>query len=461
MPLIRSDHLAPSPAPLPEGCGVPPSHARIPRQGASPAGAMPPREPPQALLRIDPVWRARCLSIVGRIPSGYTYFAQLMGHDMGHSVPLSLYPHAEPPGSPPGLAARYNLIENPLTLETIYGAGPVRPGHLYDPETLLFRLPQDAELAPLITYRPDPHSPAEGDPIRILHDERNRDTLMLHEMTIAWMQFHNRCARQLQKAGLGEWQAYAQARAHVVRVWHRLLQDDLLRRFVHPAVASLRLDDRLALDEVTLLNGLSRAFHALPLDAYPMRDSGLHNLYSLMKKTHAASPAELEWHVDWSQFLDPEREGPRTGLSLSVAGGLRLPVGAIAAMDMTSALAANPLRLGSPAMGALLATLPEPWGDWLQPAQLEVEFARLFSDAPVLPTETDLSWGPLYQALLVEAQLYGLDGGFGPFGSALLKASVQAAIGRVRFDPGVPPRTDLDTPDTLLTLITLARSPSP
>lgn len=413
-----------------------------------------PREPPQTLLIVDPAWRATCLERVGGIPAGYTYLAQLMGHDMGNSVAVDAHPHAAPSGSAP--LRRYNLIENPLCLETIYGAGPLQPGALYDPQTLLFRLQPGVDQAALIAYRPEKEGPVLGDPIRVLHDERNRDTLMLHELAVAWMQFHNRCARRL--AGQGAWQAHVLARGHVVRVWHRILVDDLLKRFVHPAISGAGIDPRWVLDETTLLNGLSRAFHALPLDAYPMKESGLHNLCDLMKSGHGKSLAENSWHVDWPLMLGKHAGGPKTGVSASIAGQMRLPLGAIARMDLASATGANPLRLGHPAIAALVNTLPRDWPKRLTPAQLAQDFSEAFPKAPVTPTAADLSWGPLYQALMVEAQIYGHGGGFGPLGSALLKASVLNAIERVRIAPGGDAVGHLETPETMLELITLARS---
>lgn len=120
------------------------------------AAAEMPREPPQILLIVDSVWRNACLQRVGQIPAGYTDLAQLMGHDMGNSVAVDAHPHVAPVGSAP--LRRYNVIENPLCLETIYGARPIQPGALYDPETLLFRLQPGAVQAALIAFRPDPAS---------------------------------------------------------------------------------------------------------------------------------------------------------------------------------------------------------------------------------------------------------------------------------------------------------------
>lgn len=150
-------------------------------------------------------WRGECLRKVGHIPSGYTYLAQLMGHDMGFSVPVGSVPHVDQASATPDdplavmrPAGRYNLIRNPFTLETIYGAGPALLSHLYDPQTLLFRLSPYEIRASLQWPQLAADESSPRVPVRALYDERNRDTLMLHELTVAWMQYHNLCALRLQ-----------------------------------------------------------------------------------------------------------------------------------------------------------------------------------------------------------------------------------------------------------------------
>ena len=53
-----------------------------------------------------------------------------------------------------------------------------------------------------------------------------------------------------------------------------------------------RLPASWMLDETTLLHGLCRAFHALPLAAYHLGRSGQHNLNTLLKRSYDISEAE-------------------------------------------------------------------------------------------------------------------------------------------------------------------------
>lgn len=435
----------------------------------SPASVLPPADdraaiaqrPPAILLQTTPAWRIACLAQVAHIPSGYTYLAQLMGHDMGSSVLAETVPYARPAGSK-GEPRRYNLIDNPLTLETVYGPGPTMLAHVYDPQSWLFRLTPGARLARIYARGRDPVSDPDPQPIRALYDERNRDSLMLHELAVAWMQFHNSAARRLLKAGETPLSAYVQARAHVLRCWHAILLGDLLPRFLHPLVAPMAggpLPGAWELDETTLLHGLCRAFHALPLAAYHLGASGMHNLGTLLRRGYATTEAEADWRIDWPLFFGARPGGPMSGVSASVAPELRAPVSAAAiiALDTRSADEADPLRAGNARIRAAIAALPGDWPQRLTPRRLARDFNAAHASAPIAIGADVLEWGPLYQFLMVEAQLHGQRGGFGPLGSALLLASVAGSTGRVVMAAETPLTAGLERPASMLDLIAFVR----
>lgn len=415
---------------------------------------------PRILIDTTPDWRAACLDQVGQIPAGYTYLAQLMGHDIGSSTVADAVPYV---ARDRGRARRYNLIDNPLTLETVYGPGPSLLSHVYDPETLLFRLTPGARLARLYTRGRDALADPDPRPIRALYDERNRDTLMLHELTVAWMQFHNRNARQLMAQGASAFSAYCQARAHAVRVWHDILTGDLLPRFLHPDIAALPatgLPESWSLDEASLLHGLCRAYHALPLAAYHLGRSGLHNLGKLMKRGYAPSEAETDWAIDWALFLADRPGGPMTGISASVAPELRAPVTATAviALDLATTQQTFPDRPGGQDTSQAIAALPQPWPQRITPQAMAADFAAAHPQAPVHLDAQVLQWGPLYQFLMVEAQLHGQRGGFGPLGSALLRGSIHDLIGQVVLARETAATQALPRPARMLDLINIVRT---
>lgn len=409
-----------------------------------------PRTPPDLLLNPPNGWRDTCQSRFARLPAGYTYFAQLLGHDMGQSVPLNAVPRLVEWGLQPGAGqqspTRYNLIENPLTLETIYGPGPTMLGHLYDPDSFLFRIAPGQRLADCYWITSHPNAKGGNLMLRGLYDERNRDTLMLHELAVLWMQFHNLCARQLGGRGFD---TYAKVRGHAVAVWHQLIRADLLPRFAHSAGLAVA-----PVDETTLQHGLFRTFHSMPLDVYPLTGAGPEaRLIDILKHGYGETEAErLGWSVDWALFLGDD--GPKAGISLSQAQTLGSPGLRLAHRDLATAGQTGPARPTQAGMAKAISDLPPPWASDLQPEALARAFnARFGPDGAGLAAD-DLRNGPLYQYLAVEAMVHATTGGFGPFGAGLLRASVEASINRVQgaqMYPGLP------APPTLLDLVKLVR----
>jgi hypothetical protein len=275
------------------------------------------------------------------------------------------------------------------------------------------------------------------------------------------MQYHNLTVDRLTaKKARPPLQAYAEARNHAVRVWHGILQNDLLPRFVHPAIVDLKeasLFPKWMLDDATLLFGLFRAFHSMPLAGYRFSGSGPHNLERLMKRKYLPSFAERNWQVGWDQFFGAIAGGPKTGISASVSAELLSAARLVALLDLASAKRVDPLSVGSDLVMSMIASLPEPWPNRIKPVQLAKDFKSAFPQAPDLPGGLTLSTGPLYLFLMIEAQCHGAMGGFGPLGSALLRTTVLGSIGRVVLTVESPDLAEYEQPKTMLELINLVR----
>jgi len=157
------------------------------------------------------------------IPAAYTYFGQLVSHDLTHSVAI-----AERNGAAPILK---NLSTPELDLDTIYGGGPARCPYLYQPAYLgkplgsedggqhLFYLGRTAQAAfpenapavapgkPLDLPRIDTASHGIADTIPatsvtpLIQDERNDDNLILAQLTMQVLRAHNRVAEYLHANG--------------------------------------------------------------------------------------------------------------------------------------------------------------------------------------------------------------------------------------------------------------------
>ncbi|MBM1691603.1 hypothetical protein [Sulfitobacter geojensis] len=409
-------------------------------------------------------WRNHCLTGKEKIPAGYTYFGQLIGHDLGRSLPLEQVPHVdrgrgvqENNGDDYG-PSRYNAIENPLTLETIYGGGPAMLPHLFDQKTKLFRI-VDSNRISVSLVQNDPS-------IRALYDSRNRDTNILHRLAAAVMKFHNKVARQMMvyiddeedDAKDRNLLAYTLARAHVLNVWHELIENDWLPQFVDPNVAKMTVVDIQslpALDETSLLHGLFRSFHALPRRKYKFPE--LKKLSALLLK----SPDDEEhpavgWSIDWPLFFDRSRDGTRTGLCASFAPDFASVNGTkISELDLITAGLTNPLRLDSIAIQNIIAKMQPDLQKQLTSKALASAFTEQCAGGlGQTLTAQDVTKSPLFMVLLIEAQIYGDEGRFGPLGSILLNRAITGAIAKVQSKAAVSENWDLPHPKTMLELIT-------
>lgn len=100
------------------------------------------------------------------------------------------------------------------------------------------------------------------------------------------------------------------------------------------------------------------------------------------------------------------------------------------ALDNASAAIADPMRAGDAGIARAIAALPDPWPARLSPQALAADFTAAYPAAPIRIAAEVLEWGPLYQFLMVEAQLHGQSGGFGPLGSALLRETGPGLAGQ-------------------------------
>jgi hypothetical protein len=283
------------------------------------------------------------------IPAGYTYFGQLVAHDLTHSVTT-----AGSAGAPPTLQ---NLSTPSLDLDTIYGGGPMRCPHLYQPAYLgeplgsqdggqyLFYLgrtakpvfPENAQVKaglPLDLPRIDTASrgiakttpPTSVAPL--IQDDRNDDNLIMAQLTTQFLRVHNRIAEFLHRKGdplngdrpLTRKDSFELARHFMLKAYRQIVVQDYLRRLLFPSIykgmlSGTKLEDGLPTDHlpVEFVFGVARAGHAMVRAAYTvnrhidLKASGLGRLMGISASSPGANlPLPADWVVDWSHLLEME-----------------------------------------------------------------------------------------------------------------------------------------------------------
>src|SRR4051812_1868616 len=166
---------------------------------------------------------------------GFTYFGQFLGHDLTHDATPLGGPYAAPEQTP-------NFRTPVFDLDHVYGNGPVGSPYLYEGE-------EGAETFKIGQTIPGNYPrdlPIGHDRILIgdLADKRNLDNLLLRQLHVLFLKFHNEAVRQLREnpdlagsAGVpDEGTLFERARRLVCWHYQWIIRHDYLPRVVHTGV---------------------------------------------------------------------------------------------------------------------------------------------------------------------------------------------------------------------------------
>jgi hypothetical protein len=210
-----------------------------------------------------------------RIPSGYTYLAQLAAHDLISNIaPLPRL------GDATSCLAR-DFRSGRLVLDTIYGGGPLATPLPYavagDPARQRYNLrlgygPPNENVEdpkqPGVRLRQAPNTnapardigrtacpyladaPGDGPPDALIADPRNDDHVIISQLTALFHEFHNIVYAKLASKDGGEtddfscYRRFLDARKAVTVAYRRIVVEDLLRRLLEPSVYAYYADPK-------------------------------------------------------------------------------------------------------------------------------------------------------------------------------------------------------------------------
>ena len=271
------------------------------------------------------------------IPAGYTYLAQMAGHDILHSVPGAIDVTVAQP-------ATRNLRNVRLVLDTIYGRGPATSPAAYAgskkpggqrTRLRLGRCRADGARpaggpALDIPRTQCPHLdnlPDRGATEALLADPRNDVNLLLSQLTVMFHLLHNRAeakfAAQDEESGNRDRdrtaRRFAKARKAAAFVFRRIVENDLMPRLLTPAsLKRLRAalstgkflddvdDDRVPFE---FSNAAYRVGHYMVRSTYAVNEdhpfTGVKDIvrFSSARRSHEM-PLSSDWLVQWSRFFE-------------------------------------------------------------------------------------------------------------------------------------------------------------
>jgi hypothetical protein len=243
---------------------------------------------------------------------GYTYFGQFLGHDLTHDRTPLEGPYADPEHTP-------NYRTPSFDLDHIYGGGPKQSPFLYEGE-------EGAETFKIGATTPTGYRrdlPVEHGMVLIgdLQDTRNLDNLVLRQLHVVFLKFHNEAIRQLGAhdpaitgvESLGPGTLFERAQ-RLVR-WHYqwIIRHDFLPRMLHTDVWNYQ-------KRRVPWHPRPQQSYAVPIEfslaAFRFGHSMVRNAYRLNCRTERvvigelmalgqkASPIPDDYLIEWGTFFD-------------------------------------------------------------------------------------------------------------------------------------------------------------
>jgi len=243
--------------------------------------------------------------VPGSIPSGYVYFAQIVNHDLSRDHTKLSEARNRPP------EATENWRTPRLDLEILYGEGPSVDKKLYDQNHPRGR-------GYLVLGNTDPWSGKKSDnDLRredsgkdagkpITFDERNDSTLLIAQLQVLLIKFHNRLLDDIRSgsvAGTSEGDGFEEARRLVTWHYQWIVRNDLLPKIVMPDV----------LDDITM--HWSRLFRpkagdvSIPVEfslaAFQYGHSAVQNIYSINRHVGLCPQEHTMYLTGVGRFVRP------------------------------------------------------------------------------------------------------------------------------------------------------------
>jgi hypothetical protein len=179
-----------------------------------------PFEPPDELLRQlgEQMREPDGANLDSPIPAGFTFFGQFIDHDMT----FDMTPLGEQEDDP---AATENFRSAQLELDSVYLNGPSQDGQLYDPAD-----PAKLKIGSSATHDDLPRD-TDGT-TALIGDERNDENLMITQVHLAVLKFHNETVDHLRTQNTPADRVFAEAQR--LTRWHYqwVVVNDFLRRVI-------------------------------------------------------------------------------------------------------------------------------------------------------------------------------------------------------------------------------------
>jgi Animal haem peroxidase len=257
------------------------------------------------------------------ITSGYTYLGQFLAHEITFDKEPSLSP--------------INYRSPEIDLDSLYGLGPPRDGHLYR-DRLRLKVDQTQSNDNLhVSFEND--LPRDDEGKAIIGDPRNDENLAIAQMHVAFSRFHNVVVDDVVNSfNESEEQLFDRAREEVVKYFQWIIVHDYLPKIVgQDVVDRVRKDGlkgfKFAANESNQLfiplefsAAAFRIGHSMVRARYDWNfyqpDVGLIDVFRQTRHSGKLIKLPSDWVMDWRRFFDFSDLGYPAAPSINMAKAL-------------------------------------------------------------------------------------------------------------------------------------------
>jgi hypothetical protein len=350
-----------------------------------------------------------------KIPSGYTYFLQLIAHDL---VESSLF-LSRNQSSALGLS---NVRSKPLRLETIFGGGPIQCPYAYKESESGFRnhlrlggvrkdgkhyTSNTGDLRDIARARATEVLDKDRYPEALIADGRNDSHAILSQIVVMLHHLENQLLEGLeanQKIGptashiVDAQRKFVAAQAACALIFRSIIRNDVLRRILHPKVFAeydsgriqvvdqpQGLDNGRWLVPLEFSFGFFRFGHAMIRAVYSFnprtsisqyRGLSLTNILEHTSEKNAGlMPFEEIWTIDWPRFFG---SNPATT-------NFSVPIGPWSRLDIENAVRGNDRNEPGLTVRDLASSIAtQPWSVRALAEKLSQTHGKLIQSSPYL-----------------------------------------------------------------------------
>ncbi|WP_375769827.1 heme peroxidase family protein [Archangium gephyra] len=274
------------------------------------------------------------------VPAGFTYLGQFIDHD----ITFDTTPIQEVLVDP---LALHNFRTPALDLDCLYGRGPADQPFLYQlpPNDALFVIGRTSAKAgggdPNVKPSLDFDLPRGPQGLAVIGDPRNDENLIVAQLHLAFMRFHNKVVEGLQAGTIKPPSAVRRSlfeEARQLVIWHYqwIVLNDFLKRLVDKDVLeevlekgrSFYVPEGDAFIPVEFSAAAYRLGHSMVREGYDYNEvftfkpgtrrkttATLGLLFRFSGRSGTDVPIPSDWIIDWRRFFQFPNDGVTAGLS--------------------------------------------------------------------------------------------------------------------------------------------------